>query len=230
MDMYLTAGSDRFRIPLLPNKVSVKRGTTSISFQIIKTGEHKIPRGTAVTGYSWTGVFPGESMSDLGFVFDWIAPKYIIDKLTNWMTRGEKLDFLISGAGVKDTVFIDSFTYDYAGRDNVNYTLSLSAYRPVTVTSAPPQPKIEIPKENPNSPSYQAQAGPGASNSSSSGTKSSTPNNKKTKLSVTIPKASVIAGVASAVAVAAKKTAVVAAVKSVTPSLPRKTVVPKVKK
>lgn len=229
MDIFLTVGSDRIRIPLLPDKVSVKKGTTSISFQIIKNGEHKIPRGTSVTGYSWSGVFPGESMSNLGFVFDWASPKYLIDKLTNWQTRGEKIDFMISGAGVKDTVFIDSFSYDYVGKDNVNYTLSLSAYKPMSVTSAPPQPKIEIPKENPNSPSYQAQAGTGASNSSSSGTKSSTPNNKPKKLSATIPKASVLSGIGSAIT-AAKKTIAVAAVKSVTPSLPRKTVVPKVKR
>lgn len=202
MDIFLTVGSDRLRIPLLPDKVSVRKGTSVISFSIIKTGEHKIPRGTAVTGYSWTGVFPGESMSELGFIHDWAVPKLLIDKLLNWQTRGEKIEFMISGAGLKDTVFIDNFTYDYFGKDNVSYTLSLSAFRPLTVSSAPPQPKIAIPQEV-GAPSYQAQAQTGGGGSPSGSAKSTNNNNgKKTKLSVTIPTASAVSAVKASVATA----------------------------
>ena len=147
MDMYLSAKEHEIRIPLLPNKLTVKKNTTSISFQIIKIGEHKIPRGTSVTGYSWTGVFPGESMSNLGFVFDWREPKELIEQIQSWQNSGEILDFTVTGTGIKDKVFIESFTSDYQGKDNVNYTINLSAYRKVTVTTAPPQPKVVIPVE-----------------------------------------------------------------------------------
>ena len=149
MDIFLDVGQSRLKIPLLPNKITVKRGTMSTSFQVINGGEHKIPRGTQVTGYSWQGVFPGEGMSGLGFVKHWRDPKSLVEQILSWQENKDKISLLITDSCIKDTVFIDSFTYEYQGKENINYTINLSAYRKLTVTTAPPQPKIKIPVENP---------------------------------------------------------------------------------
>lgn len=145
--MYLTEGTNRLRFPIVPNNVSVKVGTTVVSFVVIKDGEHKIPRGTSVTGYSWNGMLPGEAMSDLGFVFDWRSPMEIVNLLKTWQATGAILDFTVTEVGIKDTVFIDNATYTHKGAGNIEYQLSLSSYRPMTIKSAPKQPKVKIPKE-----------------------------------------------------------------------------------
>lgn len=135
MHIYLSAGKDKFRFPLTPDSIQIKKGTTSVSFQVIKTGEHKIPRGIQVTGYSWTGVLPGKSMSKYGFVFDWKPPKEIMNKLTKWQEDGEILTLLATQSIIKDKVFIESLNFTYSGVDNVNYTISFSKYRELTITT-----------------------------------------------------------------------------------------------
>lgn len=145
--MYLTEGTNRLRFPIVPNSISVKTGTTVVSFVVIKDGEHKIPRGTSVTGYSWNGMLPGEAMSDLGFVFDWRPPMEIVNLLKAWQAAGTVLDFTVTEVGIKESVFIDNATYTHKGAGNIEYQISLSSYRPMTIKSAPKQPKVKIPKE-----------------------------------------------------------------------------------
>ncbi len=183
---YLTVGNDRLRLPLTPDNISVKKGTKAISFDVIKDGEHKIPRGMAVTGYSWNGTLPGKAMSDLGFVFDWQNPKDIIKKLNTWQEKGKIIEFMVTEAGIKDNVFIDSANYTYAGPGNVNYQLTLSSYRPLTVTNAPKQPKIKIPVEKPKPTPTTTPSSP--SGGGSKPPQPQTPTNPtKPPLSVTIP-------------------------------------------
>ncbi len=147
MDIYLTANGERLRIPLLPDRLSVKMGTVSIGFQIIKKGEYKIPRGTALTGYSWNGVFPGQNMANASFVHDWQPPTRIIQTLSRWMEQNLTLHIMVTETTINDDVFIENFVFDHFGVDNVSYTLTLTKYRPLYVTTAPPQPEVIIPTQ-----------------------------------------------------------------------------------
>lgn len=189
---YLTVDKDRLRIPLTPNNISVKEGTLSLSFQVIKEGEHKIPRGTQVTGYSWQGLLPGKSMSDLGFVFDWQKPTDIIEKLKSWQKAGKIIDFTVTEASIKDKVFIENVTFTHQGAGNVSYQINLAAYRPLTVTTAPPQPKVTIPTETPPANPPTNPTNPGGNHDYKP--PKTDPKNKppKTPLSVTIPTSGLI--------------------------------------
>ncbi len=199
-NIFLTVGSYRLRFPLTPDSISVKKGTTSISFQIIKNGEHKIPRGTAVTGYSWNGTLPGESMSDLGFIFDWQDPQYIVKKLDEWQSSGAKIALTVTEVGIVDKVFIDNVTYTYTGAGHVKYQITLTAYRPLSVTNAPPQPKIVIPEEKPTpAPTVVAQEEPGGGPAPKQSPKT-TGKDKKTPLSVIIPTTALAVGALATVA------------------------------
>lgn len=202
MDFYLSKDGNRLRFPLTPDSITVKTNSLALSFQIIKLGEHKIPRGTSVTGYSWNGVLPDVSMSGLGFVFDWQPPDSIIDLLNTWIGQDAKLQFMVTETTINTDVFIESFTYTYVGTGRVNYSLSLATYRPLTITTAPAQPEVVIPTVAQPSTATAAVAadsgsgssGGGASKSSKTSTKKN--NTGKEKLSVSIP-TSKIAGVAS---------------------------------
>ena len=186
---YFTVGTERLRFPLTPNKLNVKRGTTSVSFQIIKKGEHKIPRGIAATGYSWNGTLPGKNKSNLGFIFDWQKPSEIIKLLKKWQEKGTIIEFTATETGVKDKVFIDNATYTYTGAGDVDYQINLSAYRPLTVTTAPPQPKVKIPKEKEKPKPTTTPKPTGKYNPPKTDPKNKPP---KKPLTVTIPKSSII--------------------------------------
>lgn len=147
MDIYLTADGERLRIPLLPDRINVKSASTPVAFQIIKKGEYKIPRGTALTGYSWNGVFPGEGMSEASFVHDWQPPVRIIETLNRWIENNKIVHILVTETAINDDTFIESFNYEHFGVDNVSYTITLTKYRPLFVTTAPPQPKVDIPAD-----------------------------------------------------------------------------------
>ena len=160
MDIYLTAKSngERLRFPLLPDRLNVKTGALPVSFQIIKLGEARIPRGTALTGYSWNGIFPGQSMSDASFVFDWQEPNRIVSLLKEWEGKGETLTLMVTETTINADVFIEGFTFEHYGIDNVSYTLNLTQIRELYVETTPPPPvPPEPPKEE--KPEEQKQYG-----------------------------------------------------------------------
>ena len=208
MDIYLTADGERLRIPLLPDRLSVKMGNVSIGFQIIKKGEYKIPRGTALTGYSWNGVFPGKGMADASFVHDWQAPTRIISTLSRWMEQNKTVHIMVTETTINDDVFIENFVFDHFGVDNVSYTLTLTKYRPLYVTTAPPQPEVIIPEqaeEKTETKTDTKTKSTSSTNKNSSSTTKAQKTNTSTntspqKLSVSIPSAkSFLAAAASAV-------------------------------
>lgn len=147
MDIFLTLKrtNERLRIPLLPDRISIRTGSTAISYQIIKTGEAKIPRGSALTGYSWSGMFPGESMRNLPFVSDWQEPAKYIDLLKEWERNGEILNLMVTETTINADVFIETFTYDRFGVDHANYSISLTQYRELTLSTTP-APEIPTPE------------------------------------------------------------------------------------
>lgn len=143
MDFYLTDASGvRLRFPLLPDRLNVKTGALSVSLTIIKKGEVKIPRGTALTGYSWSGTFPGRSMSDASFVFDWQEPQRIIDLLNYWQENGETLRFMVTELSISADVFIEAFSYEFFGVDSTSYQLTLTMRRDLTISTTPTQTQV----------------------------------------------------------------------------------------
>lgn len=155
MDIFLTLKrtNERLRIPLLPDRISIRTGSTAISYQIIKIGEAKIPRGSALASYSWNGTFPSESMRNLPFVNDWQQPAKYIDLLKEWEKNGEILNLMVTETTINADVFIETFTYDRFGVDNANYSISLTQYRELTLstTPAPEIPTPETPQQAVNS-------------------------------------------------------------------------------
>ena len=151
MDFYLTdiASGDRLRIPLLPDRLNIKSGAMTVAFNVIETGEVKIPRGTMLTGYSWNSVFPGESMSEYSFVYDWQRPTDIVSKLEHWKEQNKTLRFMATEISINADVFIETFNYEYFGVGHCSYTLGLTTRRKLTIQTvqAPTPPNDPDPEE-----------------------------------------------------------------------------------
>jgi hypothetical protein len=141
MDFYLTnlTSGVRLRIPILPDRLSIKTGAATIAFNVIKTGEVKIPRGSMLTGYSWTSTLPGETMRRMPFVYDWQTPDKTISLLKEWMNGGDTLRFMATDITINTDVFIESFAYEYYGMGDVSYTITLTVRRELLIETVPAQ-------------------------------------------------------------------------------------------
>lgn len=142
MDIFLTnlTSGERLRLPLLPDRINVRTSASVVSLSVIKTGEVRIPRGTTLTGYSWSGLFPGQRMQALSFVFDWQPPTRIVALLTAWQNSGQTLRLMVTDLSINTDVFIESFSYEHHGVDDISYTLNLSVRRQLTITTVPARP------------------------------------------------------------------------------------------
>lgn len=63
MDVYITEKETGTRIALamLPEKVKHKGSAKFQSYDIINVGEVKLPRGTKLLSFSWSGTFPARA-------------------------------------------------------------------------------------------------------------------------------------------------------------------------
>ncbi|MGI6224818.1 MAG: SH3 domain-containing protein [Peptococcales bacterium] len=142
MYMYLTevpAGS-RLQIPILPDRLNVRTNATTIASNIINVGEVKIPRGTSLTGYSWSGELPGEHMRNYPFVAAWQPPRQIIETLRTWMTNNQVLNFMLTEATINEEVFIEALSYEHKPNGNIGYNITLTARRALTIKTVPAPP------------------------------------------------------------------------------------------
>lgn len=143
MDFYLSDSSGvRLRFPMVPDRLNVKTGALSVSFNIIKRGEVKIPRGSTLTGYSWNGTLPGRSMRAAPLVFDWQEPQRIIDLLNYWQENGETLRFMATELSISADVFIEALSYEFFGADSVSYQITLTMRRGLLISTTQTQTQV----------------------------------------------------------------------------------------
>lgn len=148
MDFYLREKSSKTQLvfPIIPNEVNMTSGANTIPINIIKTGEAKMPRGEKATGWSWDGVFPGKSMRGYSFVnngvkADWKEPRKLVEQLKRWKKNNTKLTLVIDKIANED-VFVDVFNVKYYGAGHCKYSITLTIYPDLTITTSPaPAPK-----------------------------------------------------------------------------------------
>ena len=138
--------SKQLDLPIIPDDVVVTSGANTIAYNIIKTGEQRMPRGVKATGYSWDGVLPGKSMKGLPFVFSgdsgsYLTPKNIVSQLETWKKKGTELTF-VCGSFINVDVFIEDFNQKFFGVGHCKYHIELTVFPKLTVTTSPaPKPK-----------------------------------------------------------------------------------------
>ena len=126
----------RISLAWTPEKVSVSQGGRFQSYNIIETGEVKLPRGLDLKSVKWSGKFPGASRKDYAFIHAgyWEDPKTIIQILEDWREKRAKLRLLITQTGVNMDVYLDNFSYDWeGGHGDANYNIEFIAAKDMLV-------------------------------------------------------------------------------------------------
>ena len=113
MDIKLIpAGSGtKFTFPALPEKIQGKYGAKYQSFDIISLGTVKIPKGTAVTEFSWDGVFFGKTkrMEPVVKQNSWMEPLECVKVRTSFIENETVLNLIVTDTWINMDVTISSF-------------------------------------------------------------------------------------------------------------------------
>jgi len=112
--------------PMLPESIRVMTGAIFADYVILKTGTIRIPSGRDLTGFSWSGILPGELRQDHPYVTDWVDPKQLQILWSIYQRDGTKLRLMITETPINHDVYIDAYdmTYRYAMGDYA-YNLTL---------------------------------------------------------------------------------------------------------
>ena len=100
-----------------PEELRVKTSGLFRTFNVIESGEIKLPKGEQLKDISWHGLLPGAGMLMYPFIKHsaWEDPQEIIKVLERWKSGGEKLRLLVTETPVNLDVFIKSFDWRAKG-------------------------------------------------------------------------------------------------------------------
>lgn len=126
----------KYALSLLPDEVKTQASANVISYNFISVGEVKMPNGQKLRKFSWKGVLPGKSMSNLPFVKKqhWKAPKEMISVFENWRKKGTRIVLMLTETSLNCNVFLSAFDHTWVGGSgNAEYSLTFLEAKDVVV-------------------------------------------------------------------------------------------------
>lgn len=119
MDIQITekiTGS-KLTLSMLP-EATIRKGSAKFqSYDIISKGEVKLPRGTNLLSFSWSGIFPGASRKNMSFVktHHWRDPKEMENIFEGWRKYGTVLNLMVTETSINHEVLLSDFTTTNSG-------------------------------------------------------------------------------------------------------------------
>lgn len=126
MDVFITEKESGAQVALamLPEKVKRKGSAKFQSYDIVQVGEVKVPRGTKLLTFSWSGRFPGASRRTASFVKTqhWQEPKEMVAIFERWRKEHTRLTLMVTETAINNDVYLQDFTStDSGGAGDITY-------------------------------------------------------------------------------------------------------------
>lgn len=117
MDIYLTIieTGELLQFPMVPEEIKVVAETRMQTYEIMNTGEHKIPLGENLTVFSWSDKFPGEARKNEPYVKAWQPPMEIQKLLSRIKHGGKKCRLMITDTPINHDVYLTNYQILYKG-------------------------------------------------------------------------------------------------------------------
>jgi len=136
--MWLTHNGrrERLRFPVLPESVTVKRGSANQSAHISGLGEIPILQGRPAMTIQFESCFPARWFPGAGVKkSNFKSPGALVKQIIRWKNRTRPSRFLITGTGIKMRCTIEDFTVTEKGGDvgTIYFSLTLKEYRTVKI-------------------------------------------------------------------------------------------------
>ena len=127
------AGSDKVRLPVLPEQITISIDAQNETVKVSGLGEVTIIQDPAAKVYEFSSHFP--AVRHQGSIKNPKAPQVYIDKIEDWYKSKKPIKFTVTGTKINTFCTIEKFSYYEQGGDpdTQYYTISLKEYREVSV-------------------------------------------------------------------------------------------------
>lgn len=138
MNIHIIELETKFRLSLsmLPQSVSVRGASTFLSYNTIKTGEIKVPNGTALKTFDWEGILPGASSKNASYIksYLWQAPEQVLNIWDKWRINGTKLRLMVTETHINNDVYLNEISSTaIGGRGDFNYSISFIEIKDIEI-------------------------------------------------------------------------------------------------
>lgn len=163
MEIYIkpTGGGKRIRIPMLPEKISMKIEGKTQSYDVISLGKVKIPKGKDLHVISWSAKFPASQRKGASYMHGWKSPKKLQSQMDTWASGNTKLTVMCTGTSINRRCRIDSFEGEWTGIGDFDYTVQFSEARDIKIKTTDEAGISTAESVRPASASTDTQAQPG---------------------------------------------------------------------
>jgi len=133
--MWLThnGGTDRIRMPVLPDVFTVVKGSSSRSVNIQGLGEVIFRNDPSAPVITFSSIFPATPIQGMQGAL--ISPNDLVARIESWQSSKRPIRLLVAGMSAGAYFRIENFTHHERGGDigTIHYTLVLKMHRSVTL-------------------------------------------------------------------------------------------------
>lgn len=138
MDIYITEKETgtSYGLAMLPEKVRHAGEASFRTYDIINVGEVKLPNGSKLLTFSWSGTFPGSSRQSYSFIKShlWRPPAEMESIFERWRQGGTVLNLMVTETWINQEVLCSSFDATAkGGHGDVDYSVTFIQNRDIKV-------------------------------------------------------------------------------------------------
>lgn len=128
------AEKEKIRLPVLPEKFSVKNGSNNQSVDLTGLGEVTIMQSRPALQFSFSSFFPAHSFPGMKSLIA-VPPILYIRMIERWKKNRVPIHFICTGMFINLYCTIESFNYSESGGDvgTYSYDITLKEYQEVSL-------------------------------------------------------------------------------------------------
>ena len=137
MEMWLKTSGKAFRFPVLPSSFTINNSTILDSSNIVNKGEVVVFSGNSLKSTEITSFFPAVEYSFCAYK-GFPKPYECVKLIEEWRAKGQDVRLIITDTDINMLMIIESFEYgERAGTRDIEFTISLREYKPITIKTIP---------------------------------------------------------------------------------------------
>ena len=147
--MWLKADDKVFKFPVLPSSFDLDNSSIIETSNIVNLGQVAMYGGNALKTISISSFFPSKEYQFCTYR-GFPQPYECVKMIEEWRSTGKQIRLIITSTPINMPVLIESFEWgERAGTRDVEFTLTLKEYKPITIKTTPPTTTTPEPTPRP---------------------------------------------------------------------------------
>ena len=149
IEMWLKADDKVFKFPVLPSSFDLDNSSIIETSNIVNLGQVAMYGGNALKTISISSFFPSKEYQFCTY-YGFPQPYECVKMIEEWRAAGKQIRLIITSTPINMPVLIESFEWgERAGTRDVEFTLTLKEYKPITIKTTPPNTTTPEPTPRP---------------------------------------------------------------------------------